>query len=191
MNAGGDNLWGNDWLPAGQLTIKIGNPAVPAYQTSVVADPSGNLNAPDIGYDIQVGDLVTVSDAEKTKSHTVTALAVTVLNVDADVVGGTAQPNAPVFVNLNAPDGGRFRNVTADGSGNWSADFSVAVGSQPQDQIWDLKPGDNGGVDEYDADGDGTNVGFHVSNPRRMRAAIGRPNSDPWKVTRSGSSRGT
>ena len=165
VNAGGDNLWGNDWLPAGQLTIKIGNPAAPAYQTSVVADPSGNLNAPDIGYDIQVGDLVTVSDAEKTKSHTVTALAVTVLNVDADVVGGTAQPNAPVFVNLNAPDGGRFRNVTADGSGNWSADFSVAVGSQPQDQIWDLKPGDNGGVDEYDADGDGTNVGFHVSNP--------------------------
>jgi hypothetical protein len=165
VSAQGNGLWGHDWLPGGQLAIKFGNPASPDYQTTVMADGSGSFNTQIIDYDIQVGDLVTVSDAEKTKSHTVTNLTVTVLDVDADIVGGTALPNAPVFVNLNAPDGGRFRNVVADGSGNWSADFSVAAGSQPQDQIWDLTPGDNGGVDEYDADGDGTSVGFHVSNP--------------------------
>jgi len=33
------------------------------------------------------------------------------------------------------------------------------------EQGWDLVPGDNFGVDEYDADGDGTNVGFHIANP--------------------------
>jgi len=62
-----------------------------------------------------------VTDGSTTKEHTATSLVIAGVDPEADIVSGTADAGAAINVNVNAPDGGRWRSVTADSEGNWSA----------------------------------------------------------------------
>ena len=57
---------------------------------------------------------------------------------------------------------GANRNFTADGSGNWMADFSVAG---PDEWVFDIVPGTSGGAEQFDADGDSTVYDWEVPRP--------------------------
>ncbi len=109
------------------------------------------------GYDVQVGDLITVTDGESEKSLTVSNLEVQDLDVTLDLVSGITTPDLDVEVCINIPDACVSRFVTADpGTGVWSADYSGE---------YDLVPDDNGWVADYDADGDRTHVDWRVPAP--------------------------
>ena len=162
------NVW-NNWIharewPIGTLmTLEIddlsnGLGGVDFTQTATMGQAPWNPNDPnDIvadfdlsGFTMEAGDVVTVSGdmdgATKTKELTLSELHVTSFDVDADTVSGVATPGADVQVCVNIPNNCISRYVTADiVDGTWIADYSWD---------YDLKPGDNGWAEEYDADFD-------------------------------------
>jgi hypothetical protein len=117
------------------------------YSDSQTADANGNFhfNLWDV-FDLQRGQVVTVSDGTITKTHTVTNLYVDGVNVTADTVYGRADAGTSVDVWVHG-DGNL--TVTADGSGNWTADFSGMT---------DLTYFSDGGSQQFDDDGDSTGV---------------------------------
>ena len=93
--------------------------------------------------DIQVGDLVSVTDGSITRTTTVTNLAFTNINLADDIVTGVATPNANVDIWICDGSACDYnRHVTANGTtGIWVANFDI-VGSQPDEQtIVDIVPG--------------------------------------------------
>ena len=100
--SGSPVIYFGDW-PAGEtLLLTIDDPATkaaPDYATSafVVDDPEGfGLG---IDYDVRAGNVVSVTDGWTTKSTTVAALTVSLVDTAADVVSGTAARGSAVLVN--------------------------------------------------------------------------------------------
>ena len=54
----------------------------------------------DGGFDIKPGQYVVVTDGDTTKTHWVTGVAVTDIDIDADTITGIADPGAEVEVSL-------------------------------------------------------------------------------------------
>lgn len=106
------------------------------------------------GYDIQVGDVITVDGSGITKTLTVSAIHITDVDPVSDTVSGKANAGAEVYVRAS-PDGDWVeRWITAsDPSGTWSVTYTID---------YDLVPGSNGFAEEYDEDGDATLVDWEV-----------------------------
>ncbi|MDH3755766.1 MAG: ABC transporter substrate-binding protein, partial [Acidimicrobiia bacterium] len=106
VRADGDELWGGDWFGGPEVTITVDDdddPASVLFETSAaVEDGWFNVFVGD-EFDIVPGHYVVVTDGETTKSHWVTPLAVTEVDVDGDVVHGTAEPGTEVFVASSLP----------------------------------------------------------------------------------------
>ncbi|RPI90039.1 MAG: hypothetical protein EHM40_19395, partial [Chloroflexi bacterium] len=111
------------------------------------------------GYDVQVGDVITVEGAGITKELIVSPLRVTDVDLTLDLLLGEAAPGASVVASACIPGWGCVnRSAVADlSSGVWSADFQG---------IADLT-GENadGWVQEWDSDGDGTEDGWQADMP--------------------------
>jgi hypothetical protein len=136
------------WTPGATISLTIENGSGVIYTDSQTADGSGYFNFGDLGgFDLQRGHIVTVSDGTTTKTHTVIGLYVDGVDVAADTVFGRTDPNGEVHVWVHDTDSNL--NVTADGSGNWVADFSA---------ITDLTYNSDGGSQQSDSDGDSTGV---------------------------------
>ncbi len=97
---------------------------------------------------IQSRDVVTVTDGTSTKTHTVTAVRVTSVDYDGDVVEGTADVGSQVTV-VNHQGYLPTIVATADGSGHWSADYR-------SEWQFDLSRCHGGEAVQVDADGDST-----------------------------------
>jgi len=97
-------------------------------------------------FDLQGGQLVTVSDGTTTKTHTVMNLFVDGVDLTTETIFGRADAGTDVEVWVHG-DGGM--NVTPDGSGNWSADFSSQT---------DLTWLSDGGSQQMDTNADSTGV---------------------------------
>jgi hypothetical protein len=156
-----NGVFGSGWPIGAPVTVSVAG--TPGFSTTVSADAGGQIRVAFAPFQVQVGEVVTVTDGVTVKTTTVTALTVTDVDVTADTVSGTAAPGSTVGVQLFAPDGGRHRSVVADGLGAWTADFSVSVGGQPQDQPFDIVTRQSFGVEatwglaqQHDPDGDGT-----------------------------------
>jgi hypothetical protein len=136
------------WTPGStvSLTIEDGSGIIYADSQTVAGDGNFNFNLWEV-FDVQRGHIVTVSDGTTTKTHTVTNLFVDGIDAAADTVFGRADPGTDVDVWLHQ-DGSNV-TVTADGSGNWVADFSATS---------DLTYASDGGAQQTDADGDSTGV---------------------------------
>ncbi len=140
----------NSWTPGATVSLSVEDGGGVIYSDSQTADAGGNFHFNFGGiFDLERGHIVTVSDGTTTKVHTVVGLYVDTIDVAADTVSGRADPGADVDVWVH--DGGS-RTVTADGSGNWTADFSVGP------DITDLTVFSDGGSQQNDADGDSTAV---------------------------------
>ena len=151
-----------EFLPNAELSITVNGVAVSGGPHWT--DEWGNYG---IGFDwaeldLTGGDLVEVSDAATTKTHTVTDLAITAVDPDLDQVFGVAAPGSEVHVWVHDPD--VQRNVVAgpdrgDGLGVWVADFTAAGIDEPGDQgNADLEVGSNGNSIQCDDDDDCTNA---------------------------------
>ena len=168
-----DNVFAWDWPIGTLLTLTIDDPAtsqIPDYTTSQVVVESGTwehgFELGDI-FDIQPGCLVTVSDGNITKQHTVTHLTVTNIDIDTDTISGTATPGLLVHVGTMCDEGGcANRNLIVDATGNWLVDFSTPVNESWQGMgTFDLRLGSGASVFEHDEDWDSTKVNWNVYNP--------------------------
>ncbi len=73
-------------------------------------------------------------------------------------VHGTAAAGSEVTVYSSEAN----RWFKADGSGNWTADFSTAG---PEESVLDIVPGATGGAEQFDDDGDSTVIDWDVPRP--------------------------
>ncbi len=137
FNVGGNGIWGDRWVPGSEVSVTIAG--TPGYSTTAPIDENGNFNlfVDPNQVQIQVGDVITVTDGNTTKTTMVSTLAVTGVDTDADTVTGTAEPGSEIIVVTGVLVPGewldlRLRTVTADDQGVWTADFSVAAGRFPR-----------------------------------------------------------
>ncbi|NWG07638.1 MAG: BMP family ABC transporter substrate-binding protein [Chloroflexi bacterium] len=168
VRANDNNIEGQEWTLGSTVTVTVDDPLTPVSpditRTAVVYEASWNPGEYRFEiklegeFDIKASDIVTATDGTITKTHTVTSLAFTSIDVDTDVVTGTAQAGSNVDIwacdNNNCYNG---PTVTADGNGNWSVDFTG---------IYDIVHGTWVDSSQNDEDGDGTYYGQHVPNPR-------------------------
>jgi basic membrane lipoprotein Med (substrate-binding protein (PBP1-ABC) superfamily) len=170
-----DRVEGWEWPLGATVTLEINDPATPANpdftdSTTVIYPPWDPNNTwfeiPFSGtYNLKPGDEVSVTDGTTTKTHTVTNLILTTLNPNLDQIIGTADPGSSVDVWVCDQNGCVARNETADGNGDWTADFSL-----PGDQDWelptyDLQPGSSGDSGQFDPENDGTMIIWTIPNP--------------------------
>ncbi len=157
------------WPEGTELTLTISGLGGP-YTTNAVSEPiSSNFYLQ--GYDIQPGNTLTVSGGGTTKILLVGSVAVTSVDPAADTVSGTAvtgtQVNVWVCDNTHCAN----RNPYADGSGNWTANFSE-LEPNGDGSTFDLVPGTRGGVNQFDNDGDWTEADWRVLNPPVFNPSI-------------------
>ncbi|MGB8984160.1 MAG: hypothetical protein WCC12_20000, partial [Anaerolineales bacterium] len=149
----------SSWTPGGTITLTIEDGGTVVYSESQTADGGGYFH---FGlwdkFDLQRGQVVTVSDGTTTKTHTVASLFVDGVDMTADTVFGRAEAGASVDVWVH---GNGELTATADGSGNWTADFSGMT---------DLTYLSDGGSQQRDSDGDSTGVWW--SSPQIQVAPI-------------------
>ena len=103
----------------------------------------------DLGeYELQIGDLVTVTDGVQEKSLTVSLFEVTGIDTDTEVVSGMGTPGAQLYASVHHNGNNIWRGTTADNiTGAWEVDFSGVV---------DIQAGSEGDAQERDDDGDAT-----------------------------------
>jgi len=162
---GGTVIFVKFWPVVTTLTATVNDPATdesPDCQTTfdaVLTERDGIGGGFGIPCEAKPGDTVTVTDGTKAKTHVVIDIRVTSVDVDGDRVFGTAaEPNSAVTVYTE----GTNRSFTADSSGNWVADFSVA---DPFEWVADIVPGTAGGAEQFDTDADSTVWDWQVSRP--------------------------
>ncbi|GEM_PF-6137477 len=168
----GDEVVGWDFQLGATATLEINDPLTPANPdysdtTTVIVHPYDpnqtffTFNFSGI-YDLKPGDTVSVTDGSNTKTHTVTPVAVTDANPGSDTVSGTAEIGSSVYTEICDFSGCYFRNEIADGSGNWTADFSVAGDEPGEETAYDLLPGASGNTIQWDNDRDETLVNWNA-----------------------------
>ncbi len=157
-----NNLWGHEWPAGAELAVTIGSPSDPDWEDSTHANEWGDFDLDVRGFNIQAGDLVSVTDSITIKEHIVTYLTITEVNPDDDTISGTAAPDSWIFVDVF--DEHVYRDVQADGDGYWTADFSVVAGGHGGG-IYNLDVGSEGNAHQRDDDGDATFVNWHIADP--------------------------
>ena len=156
------------WTPGATVSLTVEDGSGVLYTDSQTVDGDGRFNFGDLGgFDLQRGQVVTVSDGTTTKVHTVENLFVDGFDVTADTVFGRADAGSQVHVWVNG-DGNL--TVTTDGTGDWIADFSGMT---------DLTYESDGGSQQWDDDGDSTGVWW--SAPRFQVAP-----QDDWVQSNGG-----
>jgi phosphonate transport system substrate-binding protein len=113
-------------------------------------------------FDLKAGDIVELSDGVTVKTHLVTSLAITGLDLDLDQISGTAESGS--FVNVFPHDDCCWGlSVEAIGA-DWTADLATVVYDDGRIG-YDLQPGSDGGAEQADEDGDSTWIQWTVPNP--------------------------
>lgn len=156
------DMW--EWPDGAVLTLTIdhpGTPKSPDYTETKIYYPDNATRFVLGAFRLQIGDLVTLTDGNTTKSTTVANVSITEINVENDTISGTADPFTAVEVKVWAAGLSRF--VQADENGNWLADFSVPGSQDNEGQTYDIHAGDNGRVRIDDDDGDRTTEYYHVN----------------------------
>jgi hypothetical protein len=106
-------------------------------------------------FDLQPGQLIEMSDESGvyTQSYVVSHIAVTDIDIDLDTISGTADFDSQIRVYACTGYECHHLDTNADGTGNWSANFSGIV---------NIAPGVSGWVDVYDANNNRTSISWRV-----------------------------
>lgn len=186
-----DSVFAFGWHIGSLLQVEIDDPTtlrIPDYSDSLLVSGLGDWeNVLELNgiFDIQPGHVVTVSGGNITRQHTVTHLAVTNINADADTISGTGYPGAMIHVGTICDNTGcASRNINVDENGNWIADFSAPVtGHGDAGKVFDLRPGMGSGAYEFDADEDATNISWRIPNPTfNVRANNDQLEAWEWNI---------
>jgi peptide/nickel transport system substrate-binding protein len=180
------NISAYDWPLGTTLTLEIDAYPGETFTTTVGTapwDPNqtyGPFNLYGL-VDIQPGMTISISGAGTTKTLLVSDLDVTGMDAENDIISGTAGIDQPLWMNLNNSSGDCCRNLQADGSGNWSVDYSLP-GSEGE-QTENINPGSNGTINAPDEDGDNTSVSWQVPNPNfSVRANVDQVEAWEWPL---------
>jgi hypothetical protein len=116
----------------------------------------------EIGFDLDIGQRVEVSDGSTTKDHLVVDVGISDVDYAEDVVSGWGPPNQTVHVGTDSFEG--ELDVLVPGSGDWTVDFSPGVDNH------DIQDGEGAYVrtDEYPPeadDGDATRFTWPLPIP--------------------------
>ncbi len=149
---------GYGWPLDAEVTLTVDGAPYASPQTVVVnpGDPSGTYVLFDLAaiHDLAPGEVVELSDGTTTKTHTITALAVTGFDVTANTLEGVTDSELVVGLWVNR-DPGNSQTSAAPDSGAWKADFSP----------FDLAPGDSGVAVQQEEDLDSTWVNWQIPYP--------------------------
>ena len=120
-------VWVRDFAANGWVTITVDSTVVYGpFQT----DGGGDANIGfDPALDLEVGDVVTVSDGTSTKTLTVVDVPVWFDEMDLTVSG-----IAPAGSQVRVDFGPAWREVTAEGDGSWVAHLGMAPGQDSEGQ---------------------------------------------------------
>lgn len=145
---------GWEWTPNSQVTISINGVEVATVQT----DESGTFRSHFEEMEPLISGMdFLITDGLHTKTLTTAFLEITNVDPDADTVSGRAGAGQTFNVWVHGPENAPTVQVTADGMGQWTADFSGQ---------WNIVPGSDGAAQIDDEDRDGTWVPWRVPNPR-------------------------
>jgi phage pi2 protein 07 len=166
------------WTPGATISLTIEDGGAVVYSDTQTADWYGNFTF-NLGgiFDLQIGQVVTVSDGTTTKTHTINDGAVTNLDTVNDLVQGTSHPFAIVNVWAGLFGNGSERIVAADSNGDWLADFSAPWEGRPAVDITGFTTGN---TTEFDDDGDGTYRLFGAPAQQNRGVAITSPDNHVW-----------
>lgn len=174
-----DNINGHNWPLGAPLQIEIDDPATPANPdyTGQASDWDPNVNSFQMidfsgQYDMKPGDIVTVTNGTITKTHIVTELSITEIDVDTDIVSGLAEPGNWIGSWTCDQYGCAERWAITDQDGNWSANFSVLGNYSADRGTYDFTPGTGVEASQEDEDGDKTVVGMDVPNPHIQASSL-------------------
>ena len=166
-----DQVEGHNWPLGVSVTLTINGTDYSDTQTVIAApwNPTEETYVEfNLGgiYDIQPGDEIVLTDGVTPKDHIVTNVAITGVDETLDTVTGTADFGAEIGVNI-CDDSGcyAFRFVTADGSGNWTAEFSVPGPGPMEGEIYDIQTGIHVSAWQNDDDFDDTTVSWDTPMP--------------------------
>jgi hypothetical protein len=163
-----DRIEGRSWPFGAEVTLTISTPGLAFVYTDTATveevhiDPGQTyVEFPlyDI-FDVLAGQVVTLTDGVTAKSLTVTPATITAIDPAADTIAGTATPGTDINVDIAVPAVGGVggRHEVADGSGDWTTDFSTAGDEGGEDQVTDIAYGQNmqAHIAQHDDDGDVT-----------------------------------
>ncbi len=106
------------WSPDSDVGITINDGEYSATETTNIY---GNFMHSLVNFDVKGGDEVTVSDGSTTRTYEVIPLTITEVNIDADTLTGTTEPNHMVIVRKF--DYQHEIWDEADGEGNWTVNY--------------------------------------------------------------------
>ena len=154
----GDQVWGGDWLPNGMAYVSAYAGACPGAMVDLIGevmvptDGEGGFHADLAGasLDVEAGDCIAVTDTATLKDHTVRLLTVTEVDVDGDVVLGTAALGSSVWANIHESG---FDDVEAvagvdlgSGVGGWDVWFDGLIEEDTEGYVY--QPDDDGDATE-------------------------------------------
>jgi len=172
IEAGSNSNWvhAREWPIGTVITLTISGSSDTYTATMAQApwnpdDPNDIVADFDLkGYEVKAGDIITATGNNITRILTVSQLEITNFDLENDLILGKGTPNSSIQVCANVPDHCITRWVTADGDGNWTADYKTwAEGDDPEP--FDVQHGSSGWAVEYESDSDRTWFDWWVPNP--------------------------
>ena len=164
VDAAAGQILGWRWDPDAELDVKIARGGVTQLATTADANDTGFFMLWPDSFDIEPGDVVTVTDQDAgvEKELIVTALAIDRIDAWQDTIVGSADAAAELVVRAWKDEGDRTRKILVGAEGVWIANWAERGLNEwgELDATYDLREGDEGIVTERDADGDATRVSW-------------------------------
>ncbi len=162
-----NDIIGYDWQPGSSVTVSVDDPSNGSgidFTDTKIVDPYGTVLFNDLG-GLQVGTdmLITMTNGVVFKSHSVTHLQVTEVNIDADTVSGTGEVGASLNVQHCQYNGCLWRRwAIVETDGTWQVNFSVPGPGVDEQEILDIVPGTTGAAVQPDEDADHTDANWYI-----------------------------
>jgi hypothetical protein len=163
-----NHIVGMDWQPSIPVTVTVDDPSNGAgvdFTDTKNVDSGGSVLFTNLGsLHLGPGMYVTMAGGSVLKTHKVTSLQVTKVDVDADTVSGTGEVGARLNVQHCQYNGCLWRRwATVQTDGTWKVDFSVAGSEGDETEILDIVPGTSGSAVQPDEDSDHTDANWYIT----------------------------
>ena len=165
-----NEVWGHEWPPETSITVEIEREGTPEFSDTIDSNEWGDFELWDIGFDIEVDDLVKVTGGDIEITHVVKYIEVTQIDEGNNLVHGKAEPNSWVEAEVHVDHGewNPRRFVQANEDGEWTANFDEpGDGECPcYQETCDIGPGSRGAADRWEEDRSAaTRIHWHVAQP--------------------------
>lgn len=163
-----NEVHGYTWELGVPVTLRVDTGSLPGYSATAVPvlapwDPNDTFTLFDLdGFQLEPGQLLTMTQVlpqgTLQKQHGIRDIGFTGLNLGADTMTGTIDPDILVEVDANCGTGGceAHRDHHGDGDNVWSVDFNNPGPDEDEQTLANLTAGSYGEARSSDPDGDFT-----------------------------------